>query len=142
MPSAALRTGARFLEALSDPERRPLPFRTVAVVAHPDDETIGCGALMPRIGDLAVIHLTDGAPRNLADAKARGFSTAEAYATARRRELESAVSLAGVAAKRLVALGWPDQEASLHLVDIAQELSRRLVGADIVLTHAYEGRRP
>ena len=45
----------------------------------------------------------------------------------------------GVAPRQLVALGWSDQEASLHIVEIATELARRLAGTDIVITHAYEG---
>jgi len=134
--------GPAFLAALADPERRPIPFRTAVVVAHPDDETIGCGALLPRLAEVTVIHVTDGAPGNLADAHARGFPTASAYAAARRAELEAAARLAGLPPDRLVALGWPDQEASRHLAAIARELARSLAGAEIVITHAYEGGHP
>ena len=134
--------GERFLAALAGPAREPLPFRTTIVVAHPDDETIGCGALLSRLAEPTIIHLTDGAPRSLTDAKARGFQTAEAYAEARRRELQAAMALAGVLPQQLVALGWPDQEASFHMVEIATELARRLAGTDIVIAHAYEGGHP
>ena len=131
--------GERFLAALGDPAHGPLAFRTTLVVAHPDDETIACGALLRRLPEPTIIHLTDGAPRSLTDAKARGFETAAAYAEARRGELEAAMALAGVAPRQLVALGWSDQEASFHIVEIATELARRLAGTDIVITHAYEG---
>ncbi len=134
--------GERFLAALPLPERPKLPFRAAVVVAHPDDETIGCGAQLPRFSDVTIVHLTDGAPRSLTDAKARGFATAEAYAAARSGELRAAVGLAGILSERLVALGWPDQESTQHLADIATDLAERLAGTDIVLTHAYEGGHP
>jgi len=134
--------GTAFLAGIADPERPPLLFTTAVVVAHPDDETIGCGSLLPRLPDLTIIHVTDGAPRNGGDAERRGFASPEAYAAARRRELEAAVELAGILPDQLVSLAWPDQEASLHMAEIAADLARRLAGAEIVLTHAYEGGHP
>lgn len=134
--------GAAFIAGIVDPGRSALVFRTAVVVAHPDDETIGCASLLPRISDLTIVHVTDGAPRNGGDAELRGFGSPEAYADARRHELEAAMSLAGVAAERLVSLGWPDQAASLHMAEIATDLARRLSGTEIVLTHAYEGGHP
>ena len=135
-------TGERFLQALADPARPPLSFRTTVVVAHPDDETIACGAQLPRFSDVTVIHITDGAPQNGADASALGFAGPADYAASRRRELEAAMALAGVPPERLLSLGWPDQEASFHLPAIATDLVERLANAEIVLTHAYEGGHP
>ena len=132
----------QFLLALASPRREPLAQRTVVVVAHPDDETIGCGAQLSRFSDVTIVHVTDGAPQNFADARARGFETAEAYAAARRAELKAAVSLAGIAPDRLVALGWPDQQAGFHLAEIAGQLCDALRSAEVVLTHAYEGGHP
>ena len=133
-------SGERILAALADPA--PIPFRTLVVVAHPDDETIGCGAQLSRVTDLTIIHVTDGAPKNGVDARKLGYAGPAEYAAARRRELEAAMALAGISPERLIALGWPDQEASLHLPEIVTELSRRLAGAECVLTHAYEGGHP
>ena len=135
-------SGGRFLAALADPARGALPFRTAIVVAHPDDETIGCGAQLPRFPDLTVIHVTDGAPKNGADAAALGFAGPDDYRAARRRELEAAMAVAGVAAERLHALDWPDQEASFNLAAIATDLVGRLADTEVVLTHAYEGGHP
>lgn len=142
LASEAFDPEASFLDALTSPAREPLLFRVAVIVAHPDDETIGCGALLRRLPDVTIIHVTDGAPRNLSDAEARGFANAADYAAARRRELEDAVALAGISPERLVALGWPDQQASLHLAEIATALAEHLAGAGIVLTHAYEGGHP
>ena len=134
---------ARFLDALRN--RRTIPAERIAVVvAHADDETIGVGAQLPRLPGICIAHVTDGAPRNLADAMRYGFATAEAYAAARAAELRAAMSLAGVPAEALVNLGHADQEAALHLVEIARELAaffaeRRI---EIVLTHPYEGGHP
>ena len=117
-------------------------MRAAIVVAHPDDETLGCGSLFTRVADLTIIHVTDGAPKSGDDAARHGFATPAGYAAARRRELETAASLAGLPADRLVSLGWSDQEASLHMIEIARELARRLAATEVVLTHAFEGGHP
>lgn len=118
--------------------------RVAAVLAHPDDETLGLGGQLHRMPGITIVHVTDGAPRNLDDARRLGFDTAEAYALARRRELEAAMARAGIGADDLVGLGVPDQEAAPVVAVIARRLARLLDErrVEVVFTHAYEGGHP
>ena len=134
---------AEFLRALAG--EGPIAAEAVAVVvAHPDDETIAIGGQLPRLRGVTLLHVTDGAPRNMEDATGHGFATPEAYAAARREELEAAMAAAGVPPSALVSLDVPDQEAATHLVDITGHVTRLLQarGIEIVVTHAFEGGHP
>lgn len=136
---------AQLLDAIADPARPAIAAASVAVVtAHPDDETIGCGALLPRLRNASLIVVTDGAPDDLADARAYGFATAEDYAAARRAELHEALSMAELGLDRLVMIGLPDQSVAEHLADMAERLAAVFAERGIanVLTHAYEGGHP
>lgn len=139
------RTPARAVDAVLDCLARRVPTgRPVAlVVAHPDDEAIAAGASLHLLTNLLLVHVTDGAPRNLDDAARAGFGTPAAYADAREAELRDALRVAGCGAAR-AGLGVPDQDASLHMPAIAHDLARLFErhGTQVVITHAYEGGHP
>src|SRR3972149_1548020 len=116
----------------------------LVVAAHPDDECVAAGALYKYLERAVFAHITDGAPRNLVDALARGFATASEYADARRLELHSALSLAGVRPQDCLQAGIADQEASKRLVDATEWVRDRIKGVEpeTILTLAYEGGHP
>ncbi len=124
-------------------QRVPTRKRIALVVAHPDDETIAAGASLHLLTGLLLVHVTDGAPRTLGDAARAGFATSTGYAATRRAELRAALTLAGCSPVA-VELGVPDQDASLHMPVIAQDLARLFAQHEIgaVITHAYEGGHP
>jgi N-acetylglucosamine malate deacetylase 2 len=121
------------------------PWRGIPVcviVAHPDDETVGCSAQLSR--NATVVVATDGAPRNLVDATACGFATACEYAAARAKEFRAAMRIAEVDETSLMEVGVPDQDAARHIADIARVLADVIASRRIrcAITHAYEGGHP
>ena len=114
------------------------------VVAHPDDEVIGVGGQLARLTGVRLLHVTDGAPRDLLDARAAGFDDWQGYAAARRQELLAALRLAGIEASQAHELGIPDQGASFRLVELAQALAAkfRCLRPELVMTLPYEGGHP
>lgn len=121
------------------PDSGPYAGRAVAVFAHPDDATIACGAQLSRFHDLDLIVVTDGAPPQVAHAVSKGFGSIQGYAQVRWDEMEAALDLAGVTHDRVVGYGIEDGSACRRLPTIIDRLQADLDGADLVLTHCYEG---
>jgi LmbE family N-acetylglucosaminyl deacetylase len=133
------------LAAITDPDRPRIDAARLAlVVAHPDDETIGAGALLARLDGATVVTVTDGAPRGGDDVARLGFASPEDYAAARAAELDVALSLAGVDPARRLRLEVPDQQAAFRLGAVARRLAELFAAGriDTVLTHALEGGHP
>jgi LmbE family N-acetylglucosaminyl deacetylase len=111
------------------------------VVAHPDDEVVALGSRLRCFADLTLIHLTDGAPRDLRDAQRAGHSDRASYAAARERELRAALDRLGVTPKR-IAYAVPDQETAHHLPRLIEQLHRDLRFMEAIFTHPYEHGHP
>lgn len=122
--------------------------RTLILVAHPDDETVGCGALLQRIRKPVVVFCTDGAPRD--EFFWRQAGSRLAYARMRQEEARAALSLTGVSdviflserannSERFI-----DQELYRAIPDAALHLEEaiRLHRPEALLTLAYEGGHP
>ncbi|GAB2178468.1 PIG-L deacetylase family protein [Dongia sp. agr-C8] len=115
----------------------------IAVVgAHPDDETLGLGSRFAAIRQLRLIQLTDGAPRDLIDAKKHGFADWQGYAAAREAELQCALETLGAAGADRRRYGLPDKQALDGLPEIVDRLVADLTGMAAVITHPFEHGHP
>jgi LmbE family N-acetylglucosaminyl deacetylase len=139
------RSGERLLADLADADRKALEHvRIAVVVAHADDEAVGCGGQLRRLSGASIGLVTDGAPRNLADANRCGFATSCAYARARADEFRRAMKIANVPEASTTMLGLPDQQAARHLTWCTRRLVEFFAANEIevAVTHAFEGGHP
>ena len=118
--------------------------RCAVIVAHPADEIVGAGCLISKLVDVTILHVTDGAAYDPDDATDAGIKNASEYARARSQECLSALAIANVPEDRVVDLNLQDRFASQFLTDLARRIAAFLQqsGADIVVTHPYEGGHP
>ena len=118
--------------------------RIAIVTAHPDDETIAAGGQLHRWPEVHFIHVTNGSPRDLFDAKNAGCNSREEYAAKRRAEFETGLNLLGIERARVHALNFGDQEVAFHLREVADALRGLFseLRPEWILTHAYEGGHP
>jgi N-acetylglucosamine malate deacetylase 2 len=120
--------------------------RTLVVVAHPDDEAIGCGALLQRMRDPLVVFATDGAPRPAQWWEKHG--SRQAYAEVRRGEARQALSEVGISGPEFLSDDHSEPFADQQLFLRLREAAAALTGyverfrPQALLTHAYEGGHP
>lgn len=126
----------------------PVLGRTLVLVAHPDDETVGSGVLLQRMREPVVVFCTDGAPRE--ESFWRQWGSRLQYARMRQEEAQTALSLAGVTEMAFLAElagdaeRFVDQELHRVIPDALialNELVRRY-RPEALLTLAYEGGHP
>lgn len=113
----------------------------VLVLAHPDDETVSASGLLQRVEEPRLIYLTDGAPRDLADARRAGFADWRSYAEHRESELRTALDALGVRGEPIF-YHFPDKQALNGLATLVAKLATAIAGAGAVVTHAYEHGHP
>src|SRR5688572_3372807 len=116
--------------------------RCSVIVAHPADEVVGAGCLISKLIDVTVLHVTDGAPPEVA--KAAGFAERSEYARARRQECLAALALARVPEDRVFEFAVTDHYASHYLEDLTRKIANFMqqFAVDVVVTHPYEGGHP
>ena len=121
-----------------------IPLRAMVIVAHPDDETIGAGGRLARFQSCRIVHLTDGAPFDATTPAEDAALARTELRGERRRELLTALSLAGVSPDGVQSLAWEDQHTTLGLANLTRTLARLIntVHPDVILTHPYEGGHP
>jgi len=126
----------------------PLLGKTLVLVAHPDDEAVGCGALLQRMHEPLVVFATDGAPRD--SYFWNKYGSREAYAEVRYREAHQALALVGVEhieflpPKPNPELLFLDQDLFLAVPRALKRL-KELVEEhqpEALLVPAYEGGHP
>jgi N-acetylglucosamine malate deacetylase 2 len=122
----------------------PILGRTLVLVAHPDDEAIGCGILLQRMREPVVAFATDGAPRSSFFWAAHG--SRESYATLRWSEATRALAFAGVHDFCQLSEWNPiaDQELFLNLECAYKSLCDCIESElpQAILSLAYEGGHP
>lgn len=126
----------------------PLLGRTLVIVAHADDEAVGCGGLLQRMREPTVVICTDGAPRDRYFWEKYG--SREAYASLRRAEARRALSQVGVTQVEFLPTEsnpdrrFVDQDLFLNIRSALRLLGDRVLALqpDALLTPAYEGGHP
>jgi LmbE family N-acetylglucosaminyl deacetylase len=120
--------------------------RPVAIVAaHPDDELIGLGSLLPHFQEIrAIVHTTDGAPRDGPDIRNAGAATWLDYAQLRRNEFRASLQASEISPDRAICLWIPDQQAAFRIHQLTLRLASIFTRLHprFVFTHTYEGGHP
>lgn len=123
--------------------------RTLVLVAHPDDETVGCGALLQRMAEPIVVFATDGAPRDQYFWSKYGSRLR--YQRVREEEARAALATIGVSEIEFLGAeplcgceGIGDQELHMHLAEASDRITNLIQRhrPEAILTLAYEGGHP
>lgn len=110
--------------------------RCAVIVAHPADEIVGAGCLISKLVDVSILHVTDGVVKETHRRNKQAKNL--------RQQCLCALALADVPARRVFELWVPEHRAANHLISLTRRTATFLQksGADIVITHPYEGAHP
>jgi N-acetylglucosamine malate deacetylase 2 len=117
--------------------------RVLVLVAHPDDETIGCSGLLQRASSALVVFGVDGAPPHYGFEKK--FGSLKQYSDIRFREASLALRpvphCAFARLARQNGAHYLDQHLFEELPEALASLNQFVCrfSPDFIVTHAYEG---
>ena len=120
--------------------------RTLVIIAHPDDETVTCGALLQRIREPYVLFCTDGGPMD--PYFWSRYGSREAYSQMRQKEARASLAHLGVSNLEFLKTQSGDhivdQQLFQHLPEAVDAVSAVVsrTNPDVLLTLAYEGSHP
>jgi N-acetylglucosamine malate deacetylase 2 len=121
--------------------------RTLVIVAHPDDESVSCGALLQRIASSLVVFCTDATPESPYFWKP--YYSREAYQNLRRTEAFKALKIAGVSKVEFLDgnrsdSAFRDQSLYRVLPQAMKALDQAFLRfrPEAILAPAYEGGHP
>lgn len=118
---------------------------TLLVVAHPGEETLGCGRLLLREPEqVRILHIADGITRDERALRRSGAKSAGDFVRIRRDELLAAMAVFGIREDQLASGGIAEREV-IHNLPRTIETILQLLRTERpteVHTHPFEGGHP
>jgi LmbE family N-acetylglucosaminyl deacetylase len=109
--------------------RQPIDLPALLLVAHSDDEVLGCSVAMRHLPQLRLVHATDGSGGD------------QRVATQRLQEVMAATKELGLTPS-MAPCGLPDGALIEHAGALASALAAWMPDTALLITHAFEGGHP